>query len=78
MFMWTMLYGRTPSFSYLYRMNIGPLRECVFYGLEEETYEHILWKCQKCRRSWTIIGKFEGVDVKGIDHFTAGEWITKS
>lgn len=44
-FIWRMVHGRTPTFAYIYRLKVGPMRECCCCGLEIEIVEHVLWKC---------------------------------
>lgn len=77
-FVWRMLHGRTPTFAFLHKLNIGPERECVFCELEPETDEHVLWNCCKSKRSWTVVERFAGMDLDRIGSLTSGEWITKS
>lgn len=70
-------YGRTLTFSYLFKQNIGPDRECAFCERERETDEHTLWRCFKSRVSWKIIERYANVNIDEIDHFTCADWITK-
>lgn len=77
-FTWRMVHGWTPTFSYLYMLNIGPDKECCFCGLERETDEHLLWKCKKIQLSWYCINNYAGVDLTVISNFTNGDQITKT
>lgn len=75
-FLWRLLHGRTPTFAYLHKLNIGPDRECVFCGLERDTDEHFVWGCHKTRDCWNVVGCFAGLDLREIASFTDGEWLT--
>lgn len=55
-FPWRMLHGMTPTFAYLYKLNIGPARNCCFYDLDLETDEHVLWTCLKIKAAWNVGG----------------------
>lgn len=77
-FLWRMLHRRTPTFAYLHMLTIGPDRECSFCGLEHEIDEHLLWRFQKSKLRWSVIGSFVGMDLEEINHFTGGEWLTRS
>lgn len=46
----------TPTFAYLYKLNIGPARNCCFYDLDLETDEHVLWMCLKIKAAWNVGG----------------------
>lgn len=59
-------------------LTIGPDRECSFCGLEHEIDEHLLWRFQKSKLRWSVIGSFVGMDLEEINHFTGGEWLTRS
>lgn len=69
------MHGRTPTFLYFYRLNLGPDLACSFCGLGRESDEHILSKCQKSQIVWNfLIRHFTGLTFKVIQNFTFGDW----
>lgn len=77
LFTWRMLHDRTPIFSYMYYLNIGPMSECCFCGLELETDEHVMRGYRKTLWAWNVISWYVGVDLKAIRQLTRGNWITR-
>lgn len=71
-FLWRMFHSRTPTFAYLYRLNIGPARNWRFYDLDLEMDEHGLWTCLKIRVAWNVVGWYAGVDLKSLKQLTDG------
>lgn len=70
-----MLHGKIKTFDYLYRLNLGPLDNCVLCGLAPETEDHIFRQCPKCLLVRNLLDEQTGLNLSIPDHITNGSWI---
>lgn len=54
-FIWLFLKGRLSTFAFLYNLNLGPDRPCIFCGLHCETINHLFNSCVSAQYVWNQI-----------------------
>ena len=67
-----MLHGRTPTYEYLYHLNIGPCMMCIVCDQEVKTAKHVIWKCRFSRSCWVLVKKFAGIRINGRSDLVDG------
>lgn len=76
-FMWRLFHGRTPTFSFLYKLNIWPQMMCPFCDLLEEIDEHIIWECQVSKKYWDLVSVFTATNLNRVGEFTERSCLSK-
>lgn len=74
-FIWLLLQGKIKTYDFLYRLNLGPLDNCVFCGLVPETSDHLFRTCRKSLEIWRLVEHLTNRSLDISDHFELGIWL---
>lgn len=70
------MHGRTPTFGFFYRLNIGTNRVCSFCNLNYETDVHFFWNYVKVQVVQQELAALTGFSLDWLATTTSGDWIT--
>lgn len=71
-------HGKLVTRSYLYYLNVGPLSNCPFCSLFEETANHVIWNCIKLALYWNDLLLSLGLSPSLVSRLHLGLWLTSS
>lgn len=67
-----------PLLTFLFRMNMGPDKPCIFCGLSQESINHLFCYCSKVSSIWSQLCTKIGTHISFPFGFKSGAWITDS
>lgn len=76
-FIQKLAHGQLPTGDYLYQLNIGTIFSCYFYGLIEDTAQHLLWKCPKIQSCWQELCCIVGLLNIDLNYLSFGAWFVE-
>lgn len=74
-FTWKLAHGKLNIGAFLYSLNSGPYVNCHFCGLEEESADHVIWKCSKVKHCWMTILTMLNHNPNDIQFLCSGNWL---
>lgn len=70
--------GCAPTFGFYYNLNIGPSILCPFCNLDNETDNHVLWKCIKTKELWSLVASITRIILNHEESFPDGACLIKN
>lgn len=77
-FLWLLFNGKITTAKFLYSINLGPRRMCIFSNLTYEPSEHLFSQCCKVQGLWNHISTLISKHISFPDGFISGGWLSHS
>lgn len=77
-FLWLLFNGQITTVEYLFSINLGPRRMCIFCNLEYENSEHLFNHCYKTQCTWNSISTLTSKLISFPDGLCMGIWLSHS
>lgn len=77
-FLWLLLNGKITTAEFLYSINLGPRRMCIFCDLTYESCKHLFCQCCKVQGLWNHISTLISKHISFPYGFISSGWLSHS